>query len=296
MVNKKYKKLEEDIDKQFKETLEGMTKEETEEYFKQLIEKFYSVIYNYEPNYNKYVKDLTKQYDVITKVKDLIKYKYPNLEYYENFVRMQFSEDLAYKQMMELHFLEGRYSNIIYYNAVQELNFINNTLSVLIQSYKDKPSEELLNVLQSVINVDSATIIKDVEKLPTSENLEEIKVDVVYNKNYIKGLSEEEKEELPETIKTYDYEKSVFSIVLKDQLEKFYSLLKEAENILPERSLTNFYETLNSSDLINFLNYMLENKPEDVTEEDVYKQIAFIKSLDKKEGRTYLYEIIDSWS
>ena len=296
MINKKYKKLEEDIDKQFKETLEGMTKEETEEYFKQLIEKFYSVIYNYEPNYNKYVKDSTKQYDIIIKAKDLLKYKYPNLENYENFLRMQFSEDLAYNQMMELHFLEGRYSNIIYYNAVQELNFINNTLSILIQSYKDKPSEELLNVLQSVINVDSATIIKDVEKLPTSENLEEIKVDVVYNKNYIKGLSEEEKEELPETIKTYDYEKSVFSIVLKDQLEKFYSLLKEAENILPEGSLTNFYETLNSSDLINFLNFMLENKPEDVTEEDVYKQIAFIKSLDKKEGRTYLYEIIDSWS
>ena len=148
MANVNINKLEKDIAKneekilqKLKEELESMNTKEFEQYFNQLIDKYYNILFTYDYNYSRYRDNSKKEYDIIKNVKSLLSSKYNNLNNYEAHIRYDKAEDIAYNQMNQIHFMEENYSNAIYYNAIQELNFITTTLSSLVASYKKNKSK-----------------------------------------------------------------------------------------------------------------------------------------------------------
>lgn len=289
-------KKEEELLQEFKEELESMTKEEFKQYFNHLIDKYYKVLFTYDNNYSRYRDNSKKEYELIKNVKSTLASKYNNLNNYEAFVRFDKAEDIAYNQMNLIKKMEDSYSNTIYYNAVQELTFITTTLTSLVETYKKNPSEDILAVIESIFNEDLAIIIRDIRKLPVYDNLEDYKEKTVFRKEHLKDLSEEEKEELPEAIEGYTYTIPVLSVRLPEVLEDFNSVVKELEAILPEEVITDFYFKVTANEQLEFLNYLLESKTEEETEEDVYKMVAYLKHIGKKEKKSYLFEYLDIWS
>lgn len=296
-LEKEIARKEEELLQEFKEELLAMNKEEFEEYFNLLVEKYYKVLFTFDRNYSRYRDNSKKAYDLIKDVKKMLGSKYNNLNNYEAFVRYDKAEDIAYNQMNQIHFMEERYSGTIYYNAIQELRYISNTLSSLVELYKTNPSEELLAVIESMFNEDLAIIVRDINRLPVYDNLEDYKELISYRKEHLKNLSEEEKEELPEVIfEGYDYTIPVLSVKLPDILEMFNSVVNELEAILPEDVLTDFHLKVNANEQIEFLNFLLETKSEEESEEDVYRMVASLRYNNRKEKKTYLYEYLDIWS
>ena len=303
MANVNINKLEKDIAKneekilqKLKEELESMDTKEFEQYFNQLIDKYYNILFTYDNNYSRYRDNSKKEYDIIKNVKSLLSSKYNNLNNYEAHIRYDKAEDIAYNQMNQIHIMEDKYSNTIYYNAIQELKFITTTLSSLVASYKKNKSKDILAVIESIFNEDLADIIRDIKKLPVYDNLEDYKEKTTIRKEHLKDLSEKEKKELPEVIEGYKYTIPILSVSLPLVLDKFDSVVEELETILPEEIISDFYFKLNANEQLEFLEHMLETKSENETEEDVYKMVAYLKQTSKKEEKSYLYEYLNIWS
>ncbi|MBR2055439.1 MAG: hypothetical protein IJ970_00085, partial [Mycoplasmataceae bacterium] len=175
-----------------------------------------------------------------------------------------------------------------------ELILINETLNNLIDLYKKDSSEEILSVIEKMLE-SIVILVKEAKKLPLYEK-EELYKDITYKKEYFKKLSDKEKEDLPEVIEETILVKPFLSLGLKEQLERFNSIVEELEVILPAAVITDFYLKLNSSEKIDFLKFMLETKTEDETEEEIYKIVAYLDYLKKKNDNNYLYNKIQSWS
>lgn len=295
-LEKDVETIEASIEEELKEKLLSLSKEEFIEYFESLIDKYYKVLFTFEANYSKYYEESKKKYKLIKETKSIMKEKY-SLNDFENAVRLRKAEEIAYSFMNELYFMEESYSNIIYHNALQELLFFNSTFKDLLKLYKNNPSEELLSVIGNTLT-GIGILFKGIEKLPSTEatTLEEIEEPVEFKKEHYENLSEEEKAEVPESFKFNVYKVPVFSLELKVQVEKFYSILEDLEKILPEDVVNKFRLKINSSEKIDFLNYLLETKAEEESEEDIYNIVAYLDYIKTKNNNGYLYEHIEEWS
>lgn len=295
-LEKDVETIEASIEEELKEKLLSLSKEEFIEYFESLIDKYYKVLFTFEANYSKYYEESKKKYKLIKETKSIMKEKY-SLNDFENAVRLRKAEEIAYSFMNELYFMEESYSNIIYHNALQELLFFNSTFKDLLKLYKNNPSEELLSVIGNTLT-GIGILFKGIEKLPSTEatTLEEIEEPVEFKKEHYENLSEEEKAEVPESFKFNVYKVPVFSLELKVQVEKFYSILEDLEKILPEDVVNKFRLKINSSEKIDFLNYLLETKAEEESEEDIYNIVAYLDYIKTKNNKGYLYEHIEEWS
>ena len=295
-LEKDVETIEASIEEELKEKLLSLSKEEFIEYFESLIDKYYKVLFTFEANYSKYYEESKKKYKLIKETKSIMKEKY-SLNDFENAVRLRKAEEIAYFFMNELYFMEESYSNIIYHNALQELLFFNSTFKDLLKLYKNNPSEELLSVIGNTLT-GIGILFKGIEKLPSTEatTLEEIEEPVEFKKEHYENLSEEEKAEVPESFKFNVYKVPVFSLELKVQVEKFYSILEDLEKILPEDVVNKFRLKINSSEKIDFLNYLLETKAEEESEEDIYNIVAYLDYIKTKNNKGYLYEHIEEWS
>lgn len=295
-LEKDVETIESSIEEELKEKLLSLSKEEFIEYFESLIDKYYKVLFTFEANYSKYYEESKKKYKLIKEIKSIMKEKY-SLNDFENAVRLRKAEEIAYSFMNELYFMEESYSNIIYHNALQEVLFFNSTFKDLLKLYKNNPSEELLSVIGNTLT-GIGIFFKGIEKLPSTEatTLEEIEEPVEFKKEHYENLSEEEKAEVPESFKFNVYKVPVFSLELKVQVEKFYSILEDLEKILPEDVVNKFRLKINSSEKIDFLNYLLETKAEEESEEDIYNIVAYLDYIKTKNNKGYLYEHIEEWS
>lgn len=286
------KRLERELDEGLKELLLNMNKEEFTEYFKQLIKKYYEVLFTFENNYSKYYEDSNKKYETtIQVVKDLTGFKYNNLDNFENQERLKQVEEIAFNQMNTIHFLETNYSDLIYFHATTELYYINSTLISLIELYEEKPSESLLDVIEDRFT-SSLTIIKEAKKLPVNEGLAtDYEETFTVKKEHFKE-GRRPSEDIEETVFTVP----LLSLYLPHLLEKFFQILEDLKKILPEDVVNKFMLKINSSEKIDFLNYLLETKAEEESEEDIYKTVAYLDYIKTKNNKGYLYEHIGEWS
>lgn len=286
------KRLERELDEGLKELLLNMNKEEFTEYFKQLIKKYYEVLFTFENNYSKYYEDSNKKYETtIQVVKDLTGFKYNNLDNFENQERLKQVEEIAFNQMNTIHFLETNYSDLIYFHATTELYYINSTLISLIELYEEKPSESLLDVIEDRFT-SSLTIIKEAKKLPVNEGLAtDYEETFTVKKEHFKE-GRRPSEDIEETVFTVP----LLSLYLPHLLEKFFQILEGLKKILPEDVVNKFMLKINSSEKIDFLNYLLETKAEEESEEDIYKTVAYLDYIKTKNNKGYLYEHIREWS
>ena len=267
----KYKSLEKDIDEEFKDLLLDMNEKEFTEYFKRLFKDYYEVLFTFDTDLNRYEENTYKKYEIIRKVKNLVSFKYNNLDNFENLERLKLSEDIAYNMMNELYFMERSYSNLIYHDRLQELHFINETLAKLIEYYKEDSSEKVLSLIEDIFKR-TDILIRDIKKLPVPESKEIPKFN-----NDIKVIDET----------------NYFSYILKEQLEEFDSIFKQLEEILPEEVIDEYEDRLYSSERMELLNLLIGLKDNDEDKEEVYKLMAMIDYYKHKEPK-YLYEILDS--
>lgn len=286
------KRLERELEEGLKELLLNMNKEEFTEYFKQLIKKYYEVLFTFENDYSKYYEDSNKKYETtIQVVKDLTGFKYNNLDNFENQERLKQAEEIAFNQMNTIHFLETNYSDLIYFHATEELYYINSTLISLIELYEEKPSESLLDVIEDRFT-SSLTIIKEAKKLPVNEGLAtDYEETFTVKKEHFKE-GRRPSEDIEETVFTVP----LLSLYLPHLLEKFFQILEDLKKILPEDVVNKFRLKINSSEKIDFLNYLLETKAEEESEEDIYKTVAYLDYIKTKNNKGYLYEHIEEWS
>ena len=286
------KRLERELEEGLKELLLNMNKEEFTEYFKQLIKKYYEVLFTFENDYSKYYEDSNKKYETtIHVVKDLTGFKYNNLDNFENQERLKQAEEIAFNQMNTIHFLETKYSDLIYFHATEELYYINSTLISLIELYEEKPSESLLDVIEDRFT-SSLTIIKEAKKLPVNEGLAtDYEETFTVKKEHFKE-GRRPSEDIEETVFTVP----LLSLYLPHLLEKFFQILEDLKKILPEDVVNKFMLKINSSEKIDFLNYLLETKAEEESEEEIYKTVAYLDYIKTKNNKGYLYEHIEEWS
>ena len=175
----KYKGLEKDIDEEFRELISKMNEKEFTEYFKRLFKEYYEVLFTFDVDYNRYCSNSYRKYEIIRKVKKLLSYKYNNLDNFENLERLKLTEDIAYNQMNELYFMERSYNNLVYHDRVMALVYINETLTNLIEMYKETPSDTITSIIEDVFQR-SIYLIKEVKKLPIPEDVpESIDIDVI---------------------------------------------------------------------------------------------------------------------
>lgn len=293
-LEKEIETIEANIEEELKEKLLALSDEEFKKYFESLIDKYYNIAFTFEKDYSKYYDETKKKYRLIKEGKSILASKYNNLNNYENSLRLEKIEDIAYKQMIELNSMETSYSNIIYHSKTQELIFINETLTNLIELYETKPSEELLSTIGNTLKR-TVYLIKEANKLPLYDSIEDITEEVTFKKEHFKKLSDKEKEELPEEINFTEYSKPILSLDFSKQLKKFYSLLEDLEKILPEDVLIEYDLELNSSEKIDLLKLMLEIKSEEESEEDIYKAVAYMDYIKNKNDKGYLYNILERW-
>lgn len=299
-LEKDIRQKEEELLQEFKEELKAMNKKEFEAYFRTLLEKYYSVVFSIYNDFPKYYEDSDKKYKLIKKVKSILASDYNNLDNFENYVRLDIVEDIAFKQMIELDSMEKSYSNIIYGYATKELKYITDTFNKLIEAYKKTSSEDILEIIESMFNTDLAIIVKEIRKLPIHKTMEEIEEPYIiskknFKKETLENLTAEELEEIPEVYESVTYNKPVLSVYLPKVLEEFNSTVKELEKILPEDLLTDFYFKVTTSEAIEYLNLMKEVLT-DVPEEEVTKMVAYLMHLQEEQSKDYLYNILDSWS
>lgn len=269
----KYKSLEKDLDEEFKDLLLDMTEKEFTEYFKRLFKDYYEVLFTFDNDLNRYEENTYKKYEIIRKVKNLVSFKYNNLDNFENLERLKLTEDMAYTMMNELYFIEKGYSNLIYHDRLQELNYINETLANLIEFYKEDSSEKVLSLIEDIFKR-TDILIRDIKKLPVPES--------------------EEMPKFSNDIMVID-ETNYFSYMLKEQLEEFDSILNELKEILPEEVIDEYEDRLYSSERMELLNLLIGLKDNDEDKEEVYKLMAMIDYY-KPEEPKYLYEILNTWN
>ena len=284
------KTLERELEKGLKELLLDMNKEEFSEYFKQLIKKYYEVLFTFENDYSKYYEDSNKQYETTIKlVKDLTRFQYNNLDNFENLERLKQAEEIAFNQMNTIHFLETNYSDLIYSHATKEVYYINETLTSLIELYRKEPSEALLDVIEDRFT-SSLTIIKEAKKLPVHEGLlSDYEETFTVKKEHFKA-GRRPLEDIEETVFTVP----LLSFYLPQLLEKFFKILEDLKTILPEVVINSFISELEYPEKLEFYNMLLDFGME---EEEALRLTAYEEYI-KKENNTngFLYEIINSWS
>lgn len=295
----KYKALEKELERTFKDVFKEMKPNEFEVYLKKLIDSYYSTYLTYEDNFNLYAKNVDEKYSMIKKAKSLVDFN--NIDNFENYYRLVKCEEIAYKQMNELHFMEDSYTNMIYSNAVQELIFINETLSELINLYEKVPDQELLNLIVRRLK-ETIVIIREIKKLPLYEgNYKDYEVKVEFDKKYIKDLTPEEDKELPETIESINYKVPILSFDLKKQLEEFNKIIERIKEISDEENsylISDFEFNLNLSERdYSLYMYSKSSKSKEFDESglEIFRIIDFNHKAFKKESK-YLYQIIyNNW-
>lgn len=276
MANSNTKRLERELEEGLKELLLNMNKEEFTEYFKQLIKKYYEVLFTFENDYSKYYEDSNKKYETtIQVVKDLTGFKYNNLDNFENLERLKQAEEIAYNQMNRLYFMESSYSSIIYYNAIQEVIYITDTLSILIKLYEETSSEKLLSSIGTILN-GAVIIFRDVNKLP----LDNASLDLDFSSN------EDEENYTSDFSNLEQYH-------LKKVLERFNSILEKLKVLLPEDVAT-FENKVYAPEEDTLTKTMLEANSDKFSEEEIIEAVAYIKYIKNKDFKGYLYEIIDN--
>ena len=283
------KTLERELEKGFKEILLNMNEEEFSEYFKQLIKKYYEVLFTFENDYSKYYEDSIKQYETtIQLVKDLTGFKYNNLVNYETSERLKQAEEIAFNQMNTIHFLEDNYSDLIYYNAVQEIDYINRTLSSLIGLYEKEPSEALLEIIEDSFTA-TLDVIKQAKKLPVNKgSIKDYKETFTVKKEHFKkdGRPSEDIEETVFTVPT-------FSLFLEEYLEKFFSIMEDLKKILPEDVINSYNFKLEYPEKLEYFNNLMASG---VEREEALELTAALDYIKKKNVNGFLYEILNSWS
>lgn len=284
-----YKYIQNQAEKELKELILKMDSEEFKEYFKQLIKKYYDILFTFQNDYSKYYEESIKQYDLtINTVKKLLKHNYNNLDNFENLERLKQAEEIAFNQMNTIHFLEENYSDLIYYNAVQELIYINRTLSSLIELYETNPSEALLDVIEERFT-DTLEFIKQAKKLPVNEDsLTDYVEKYTIKKEHFK------KENRPsENKETIIFTVPVFSLYLSEYLEKFFNILEDLKAILPEEVIEAYLYDLNSSEKVQYFYNLMDSG---IKREEALEITAYLDSIKENNKHGFLYEIIDSWS
>ena len=289
MAVRNNKAVERELEKGLKELLLGMNKEEFSEYFKTLIEKYYEVLFTFQNDYSKYYEESIKQYDLTIKmVKDLLKHKYNNLDKYENFERLKQAEEIAFNQMNTIHFLEDNYTDLIYYNAVQEIIYINRTLSSLIGLYEKEPSEALLEIIEDRFTA-TIDVIKQAKKLPVNKgSLTDYIYKYTVKKEHFKA-GRRPLEDVEQTVFTVP----TFSLFLEEYLEKFFQILEDLKKILPEEVIETYLYDLNSSEKVQYFNNLMASG---VERQEALETTAYLDYIKKKNYQGFLYEILDSWS
>ena len=190
--------------------------------------------------------------------------------------------------MNTIHFLEESYSDLIYYNAVMEVNYINETLTSLIELYRKEPSEDLLDVIESRL-YSTINIIKQAKKLPVNEGLAtDYEKTFTVKKEYFKANKRPE-EDIEETVFTIP----LLSLYLPQLLEKFFQVLEDLKTILPEDVITSYLIDLNTSEIVEHYNNLVASG---VEEEEAKELTAYMMYIKKKNFQGFLYEILDSWS
>ena len=284
------KRLERELEEGLKDLLLNMNKEEFTEYFKQLIKKYYEVLFTFENDYSKYYEDSNKKYETtIQVVKDLTGFKYNNLDNFENLERLKQAEEIAFNQMNTIHFLETNYSDLIYFHATKELYYINSTLTSLIDLYEEEPSEALLDVIEDRFT-SSLTIIKEAKKLPVNEGLAtDYEETFTVKKEHFKE-GRRPSEDIEETVFTVP----LLSLYLPQLLERFFQILEDLKTILPEDVITSFLQDLEYPEKLEHYNAMLDLG---FSEEEALECTAYLDYAKKKnDNHGFLYEIINSWS
>lgn len=267
--------IEDNIEKELQQKLLMLDKEEFKKYFEGLIEKYYSTLFSFDKSYTNYVKNADKKYKPIKTVKSLCSSQYNNLDSYELFIRMVKAEEIAYNQMNRLYFMESSYSRIIYYNAIQEVIYITDTLSILIKLYEETSSEELLSSIGTILN-GAVIIFRDVNKLP----LDNASLDLDFSSN------EDEENYTSDFSNLEQYH-------LKKVLERFNSILEKLKVLLPEDVAT-FENKVYAPEEDTLTKTMLEANSDKFSEEEIIEAVAYIKYIKNKDFKGYLYEIIDN--
>lgn len=284
-----YKYIQNKAEKEFKELLLDMDKEEFKEYFKQLIKKYYNVLFTFQNDYSKYYEESIKQYDLtINTVKKLLKHEFNNLDNFENLERLKQAEEIAFNQMNTIHFLEDNYSDIVYYNTGQQLVYINSTLSSLIGLYETNPSEELLTVIEDNFTA-TLEFIKQAKKLPVNEG----SLTDYTEKHIVKKEHFKEGKRPSEDTETIIFSVPVFSLYLAEYLDKFFNIMEDLKAILPEEVIEAYVLDLNSSEKVQ---YYYNLKASGIKEEEALEITAYLDYVKKENNQGFLYEIINSWS
>ena len=285
-----YKSIQNQAEKELKELLLDMDKSEFREYFKQLIKKYYTVLFTFQNDYSKYYEESVKQYNLtIRTVRKLLKNNYNNLDNFENLERIKQAEEIAFNQMNTIHFLEDNYSDLVYYMTVQELVYINSTLSSLIGLYETNPSEALLTVIEDNFTA-TLDFIKQAKKLPVNEG----SLTDYTEKHIVKKEHFKEGKRPSEDTETIIFSVPVFSLYLAEYLDKFFNIMEDLKAILPEEVIEAYVHDLNSSEKVQ---YYYNLKASGIKEEEALKITAYIDSVKKeKNNQGFLYEIINSWS
>ena len=284
-----YKYIQNKAEKEFKELLLDMDKEEFKEYFKQLIKKYYNVLFTFQNDYSKYYEESIKQYDLtINTVKKLLKHEFNNLDNFENLERLKQAEEIAFNQMNTIHFLEDNYSDIVYYNTGQQLVYINSTLSSLIGLYETNPSEALLTVIEDNFTA-TLEFIKQAKKLPVNEG----SLTDYTEKHIVKKEHFKEGKRPSEDTETIIFSVPVFSLYLAEYLDKFFNIMEDLKTILPEEVIEAYVHDLNSSEKVQ---YYYNLKASGIKEEEALEITAYLDYVKKENNQGFLYEIINSWS
>jgi len=272
-LEKNVDNIEDNIEKELKQKLLDLDKEEFKKYFEGLIEKYYSTLFTFDKSYNNYVENSNKKYNAIKKVKSLCSSEYNNLDNYENYLRLVKAEDIAYKQMNELYFMESSYSRIIYYNAIQDLIYFKDTLRILIDVYEETSSEELLSAIGRILKGTILTV-KEINKLPLDEA--SLEFDFKEEEGY------------------YSSTDNIFKYHLIEVKEGFNSIVEELETLVPE-DVAEFKAKVNEvkEDILakSIFETAIKNG---YSESEAYDLVAFYKHLRQKNFKGYLYQIIES--
>ena len=275
----KYKALEKDLDEGFREQLLRLNSDEFEKYLIRLFKDYYDVLFSFDVDYNRYVENSNKKYEIIRKVKNLLSFKYNNIDNFENLERLKLTEEIAYKQMNKLFFMERAYSDLVYHDRTLELVFINETLANLIKIYKEDSSEKLLPIIEDIFKRTNV-LIKEIKKLPVPD---EKRPDPKILEEYFNNHDPSKIDEL-----------NLNSYILKGQLEEFDSILKDLEEILPEEVIDEYETKLNLSRVEEWNQIFKEDKGliSEEEKEAIIKGMIYKEYQAKKKENKYLYEIL----
>lgn len=289
MISTNAKTLEKDIEnkeeellQQLEESLLKMNEQEFKVFFKRMIDSYYKVLFNFELDFSKHCKQSYSKYKTIEDVKDLVKSKYNNLDNYENAIRTVKAEEIAYNQMLELHFMETNYTTIIYGECSQALSYINSTLTKLLELYEEEPSEAVLKLIEDRL-ISSIYLLRTIFKLPTYDI-----DDIIIKERTIK--KEQFKIDVPTDFHYINYSKPLTVVPLKSLLERFEKIFLKLKVVLPDDVIESFIDELTISDEEVYYNDLVNLLSVDPDEAKELSKAQ--KKLNNLKPNEYLYSIL----